>query len=169
MHLEWRLWKRKANQDRQCPDSARHHWQDHWTGWSCLHKLGTTNYHVVIALHTEAYKHGDLATEKQVAIPVIILDHVYLVTRWSINHRLKAINELVLIAFYFLLRKGEYTYYGEGLWQSQQFGLCNMKVFAAGIQVWPEDLHHWRDTINLVSLTIDNQKNVKRCQTLSYC
>ena len=133
-----------------------------------LHKPGTTNYHAAIALQTEAYKRGDPAAEKQVAVPVIIPNHVYLETRRSVDRRSKAIGELVLIAFYFLLRVGEYTHHGKGMRRTQQFRLCDMKFFAVGVEVRLERLKSYQNTVDLVSITIDNQKNGKRGQTLSH-
>jgi len=52
--------------------------------------------------------------------------------------------------------------------QTQQFRLCNMKFFAAGVEVRLERLKIYPNTVDLVSITIDNQKNGKRGQTLSH-
>jgi len=71
-----------------------------------LHRPGTTNYHAGIALQTESYRRTDPATIKQTAVSVKIPNFVYENTRISKDRRLRAIGELTLIEFYFLLRVG---------------------------------------------------------------
>ena len=71
-----------------------------------LHRPGTTNYHAGIALQMESYRRTDPATIKQTAVSVKIPNFVYENTRISKDRRLRAIGELTLIEFYFLLRVG---------------------------------------------------------------
>jgi len=133
-----------------------------------LHKPGTTNYYAALAQQTETYKREDPATEKQLAVPVDVPNHVFLATRTGRNSKEKAIGELTLIAFYFLLRVGEYTYHGTGKRRTQQFRLGDIKFFTANTMVPLEQLKQHAQGITLVSMTIDNQKNGQRGQTLSH-
>jgi len=81
--------------------------------------------------------------------------------------RCKAIGELVLIAFYFLLCVGEYTFHNTQHC-TQQFQLGDMKFFAKDQQILPEQLESNADCITLVSLTIENQKNGRKGDILSH-
>jgi len=133
-----------------------------------LYRPGTTNYHASIALQMETYKRSDPATQPQVAVPVAIPNYIYRHTRATNDRRLRAAGDLTLIAFYFLLRVGEYTHHGSGKRRTQQFRLCDIKFFANGQEIKPNQLPTHGDHINLVSLTINNQKNGKRGETLSH-
>ena len=132
-----------------------------------LYKPGTTNYHAALAMQTEGYRREDPATEKQMAVPVSVPNCVFRNTRESNDPRVKAIGELVLIAFYFLLRVGEYTHHTSQR-RTQQFRLGDMKFFAQDQQVSTDQLDSYRDRITVVSLTIENQKNGWKGETLSH-
>jgi len=116
----------------------------------------------------ETYKREDPATQQQVAVPVAIPNYIFNNTRATYDRRLRAAGELTLIAFYFLLRVGEYTHHGRGQRRTQQFRLCDTKFFANGTEVKHNQLATHGHAITLVSLTIDNQKNGKRGETLSH-
>jgi len=133
-----------------------------------LYQPGTTNYHASIRLQMETYKREDPATEQQVAVPVAIPNYIFRNTRNTHDRRLRAIGELTIIAFYFLLRVGEYTQHGRGQRRTQQFRLCDTKFFANGHEIHHSQLGQYGHQVNLVSLTIDNQKNGKRGETLSH-
>jgi len=66
-------------------------------------------------VQTEAYRRTDPAPLKQMAVPVKIPNYVYENTRETEDRRGRAVGELTLIAFYFLLRVGEYTHHGKGI------------------------------------------------------
>jgi len=97
-----------------------------------------------------------------------VLNHVFLATRNGKNPKEKSIGELTLIAFYFLLRVGEYTYHGTGKRRTQQFCLGDIKFFTKNTMVPVEQLQKYATQITLVSMTIDNQKNGQHGQTLSH-
>jgi len=101
------------------------------------------------------------------AVPVSIPNSVFWSTRESKDSRTKAIGELVLIAFYFLLRVGEYTHHTSQR-RTQQFRLGDMKFFAQDQLVLSDQLESYRNYITLVSLTIENQKNGWKGETLSH-
>jgi len=132
-----------------------------------LHRPGTTNYHAALKMQMEGYKREDPTTKKQRAVPVTVPNLVYLATRSTSDRRARAIGELVLIAFYFLLRVGEYTF-STGQWRTQIFRLQDVKLFADRQEIAPQLAHTAWDRINTVSLTIDNQKNGRRGETISH-
>jgi len=137
-------------------------------GWpNPLYKAGTTNYHAALAMQTEGYRREDPATRKQTAVPVSVPNFVFTNTGETNDPKLKAFGELVLIAFYLLLRVGEYTHHTNQR-RTQQFRLCDMKFFVADQRVQPAQLEANRNRINLVSLTIENQKNGRKGETMSH-
>jgi len=121
-----------------------------------------------MAQQMETYKHTNPATQPQVAVPVIIPNYVFQCTHTTRDRRLRAAGKLTLIAFYFLLQVREYTHHGQSKRRTQQFCLCDMKFFANNTKIPPGQLLHYQPYINLISLTIDNQKNGKRGKTLSH-
>ena len=132
-----------------------------------LHRPGTTNYHAALKMQIEGYKREDPATQKQRAVPVSIPNLVFLATRTTPDRRARAIGELVLIAFYFLLRVGEYTH-ATGQRRTQIFRLQDVKLFADRKEITAQMVHQWCERIDTVSLTIDNQKNGCRGETISH-
>jgi len=133
-----------------------------------LHKPGTTNYLAALAMQTEAYKRKDPTSIKQLAVPVDVLNQIYMATQNSSNAKLKAMGKLSLIAFYFLLRVGEYTFHGTGTCRTKRFCLRNIKFFTAKGMVLLAQLCQHAMQVNLVSLTIENQKNGKKGNTISH-
>jgi len=125
------------------------------------------SYHAALALQTETYRREDPVPLKQLAVPIHVPNHIYLSTRDTSSHHLKAVGELTLIAFFFLLRVGEYTFHGKGKRRTQKFRLGDIKFFAQGQEIMPSQLSQQHPPVNLVALTIDNQKNGKRGETLS--
>ncbi len=133
-----------------------------------LHQPGTTNYYVALTLQMEAYCQTNPDTHKQVAVPLYIKNFIYHNTCNTDDHQVKAIGELALISFYFLLWVGEYTHHGGSSWQMQQFWLCNLKFFTKGHEIQPEKLTKLAGQIDLMSMMIYNQKNGWQGQTLSH-
>jgi len=116
----------------------------------------------------KSYCQTDPATDKQVAVPVHILTFIFCNTRDTDKCRVKAIGELALTVFYFLLWVGKYTHHGSGTQCMQQFWLCDLNFFAKGHQIQPEALLKLAGKVDLVLMTIDNQKNGCWGQTLSH-
>jgi len=104
---------------------------------------------------------------KQMAVPMKVQNFVFQNTRNTNNPQLKAIGELVLIVFYFLLHIGEYMHHTtQGC--TQQFWLCDIQVFAVDQLISLEQLAMHAEQINLVSLTIQNPKNGWKGETISH-
>jgi len=119
-------------------------------------------------MQTEAYKREDPTSVKQLAVPVDIPNRIYMATRTKDNKKLKAVGELAMIAFYFLLRVGEYTCHGTETRRTKSFRLRNIKFFTAKGMVPLAQLYRHATQVNLVSLTIENQKNGKKGATISH-
>jgi len=79
-----------------------------------LHKAGTTNYHATLMMQMKSYKWEDPAMIKQLTVPVDVPKYIYHTTRKAVDCRIKTIREMILIAFYFLLRVREYTHHRQG-------------------------------------------------------
>jgi len=124
-----------------------------------LHRTGTNIYHAAIAMQTETYRRTDPVVKKQLAVPVTVPNFIFRETRNTSDNRLKAAGELVLIAFYFLLRVGEYTHHGRGARRTQQFRIKDIKCFVGNDLIPMDQVQVNANKIDLVSLTIDNQNN----------
>ena len=57
----------------------------------------------------EAYRRQDPPPQHKLAVPVAVVNHLMAVGGKSNSDKLKAICDMSAIAFYFLLRVGEYT------------------------------------------------------------
>jgi len=133
------------------------------------YKPGTTNYHIRIDRQMEAFKRSDPPTRPQLAVPVEIPKWIYRTSRLSPRTNIRATGELCLIAFYFLLRVGEYTNnHATQQTRTQQLRLGDITFFH---QQQPIPLSTLRTNPNLpdlVRLRIDNQKNGHRNQIMSH-
>ncbi len=119
-------------------------------------------------MQIESFKRTDPATKKHLAVPVEVPNYIFRTTRNSTDRRMKAVGEMTLVAFYFLLRVGEYTHHGNGQRRTQQFRLQDIRFFTKDRAIPLEQLHQDKDQVALVALTIDNQKNGRRGEVLSH-
>jgi len=109
-------------------------------------------------MQIESYKKKDPAMSKQLAVPVDIPNYIYCTTRKAVNHWQKVTGEMILIAFYFLLRVREYIHYGCSQQWKQQFQLQDICFFTKNHAILLESLEQEQEHVTIVSLTIDNQK-----------
>jgi len=63
---------------------------------------------------------------------------------------------------------GKYTHHGRNKHCMQQFHLCDIKFFAKGLKITPQHLMAHSNTIDIISLSIDNQKNGQQGDILSH-
>jgi len=136
-------------------------------GWpNPLYGCGTRTYHIRIARQLECYSRNDTPSQSQLAVPVSVANKCYSATRNGTAQE-KATGELCLIAFFFLLRVGEYTIpHATRTTRTQQFRLRDIAFFnSSGMLTWQEACNS-TTTPSIVRLRIDNQKNGKRGQTL---
>jgi hypothetical protein len=123
-----------------------------------------------------SYKQVDPATQSQVALPVAIFANIMANEGASPSPSIKAAADLTIIAFYFLLRVGEYTKPAGGrATRTTQFRLKDATFWRqqpdadASLVRLPFDA---ADELLLVAkavtLTLDNQKNSVRDSTLHH-
>jgi len=99
---------------------------------------------------------------------VAIPNWIFLASRWSNRSHICAIGELCLIAFYFLLRVGEYTKPQAG-WTTctQQFCIEDIVFYDNHQPLTLAELQKNPSRPTLIRLKIDNQKNGQRGQIIS--
>mmetsp|Transcript_27613 Transcript_27613/g.66372 ORF Transcript_27613/g.66372 Transcript_27613/m.66372 type:complete len:359 (+) Transcript_27613:1217-2293(+) len=112
----------------------------------------------------EGYHREDPPPRSQLALPVKVLEHLHHQSRAQPASLQAAQSDLCIIAFFFLLRVGEYTYHNpKQRRRTTQFRLKDIKLWS-GDQLLdtslPQDELLRRCTA--ATLTIDNQKNGKR-------
>jgi hypothetical protein len=135
---------------------------------------GSKELHLALSRLFATYKHSDPATQSQVALPVAIFDDIMAHEGASRLPITKATADLTIIAFYFLLRVGEYTKpSGRRPTRTTQFRLKDATFWRLqddGTNVRlpfdspDEDLL----LAKAVTLTLDNQKNSVRDSTLHH-
>jgi len=133
-----------------------------------LHWPRTTNCHASLTLQTESYQCADPTVVRQDAVPVNVPNKIFESSRNCHDHRTKAVGELAVIAFYFLLHVGEYTFHNQQKCRTQQFRLQDIKFLARGKEVLANHLKCMEHEVDTVSLVIDNQKNGVRGDILSH-
>lgn len=117
----------------------------------------------------KAYKDADPAPKPQVALPVDTIRAAA-----SVGHQPNAtkmalaVGDLIIIAFYFLLRVGEYTFPGTRLTRTVQFRVQDVRFWRK-----EELLPHTATFADLskadsATLWIDNQKNGQRGDTIHH-
>ena len=118
----------------------------------------------------KSYKQVDPAPRPQVALPVIAIEAATAAGLLpSADAKSQATADLIILAFFFLLRVGEYTMPAAHVrTRTTQFRACDVK-FWAGQTILPLN----SDPAVLlaatsVTLTIDNQKNGQRGQTMHH-
>jgi hypothetical protein len=130
--------------------------------------------HLALSRLFDTYKHADPATQSQIALPVALFEDIMATEGASTLPNVQATADLAIIAFYFLLRVGEYTkpsgrrptrttqfrLKDATFWRPQDDGTLVRLPFDAP----DENLL----TATAVTLTLDNQKNSVRDSTLHH-
>ena len=114
----------------------------------------------------EGYKRDDPAPEPKLAVPVTVPNH--LAHRLGTTPLRQAIGDLALIAFYFLLRVGKYTYHKESDWRrTQHYRVDNVTMWHGNKQLSHKaSILYLYTNCTAITLSISNQKNGKRNQTI---
>lgn len=125
--------------------------------------LGTpqTGYPKAIHQQLEGYKREDPPSQPKLAVPLEVPRFINLTGRHSNSPRNQAIGDMAIIAFYYLLRVGEYTYF-----KPSEHRVTH-QLTIADIKLWHNTtaLHHSHDEQFLVehctsaTLSIRDQKN----------
>jgi hypothetical protein len=124
-------------------------------------------YPKAISQLLEGYKRADPPAKPKLAIPIMVPEYIQ-ITYTGKSDKHDAIGDLVIIAFYYLLRVGEYTYHKPSdKRRTQQFRVKD-------IVLWKKQQrlnlsHSQTDLIHhctAATLNISNQKNGVRSQTI---
>jgi hypothetical protein len=135
---------------------------------------GSKELHLALSRLFASYKHVDPATQSQVALPVAIFDDIMANEGASSLPHLKAAADLTIVAFYFLLRVGEYTQpAGRRATRTTQFRLKDATFWrqqsdATLVRIPFDAADDLLLAAKAVTLTLDNQKNSVRDSTLHH-
>ena len=126
------------------------------------------NYEPAISQLLEGYKRQDPPPEPKLAVPVSVPNMMY-VMKQNGNERDKCVGDFGLIAFYYLLHVGEYTYHRTNQKRrTQQFRLGDVTLWHNHQRLdpnLPEDvLIRMCDS---ATLNISNQKNGVRAKSIT--
>jgi len=124
-------------------------------------------YPKAISQLLEGYRRADPPSQPKLAVPLVVPRH--LVIKGGIGtDRQKAVGDLALIAFYYLLRVGEYTYHKKSeKRRTQQFRISDIALWADKNRLNPTlPLKYLYTHCTAATLSISNQKNGKRSQVI---
>lgn len=118
----------------------------------------------------EAYKRQDPPPQHKLAVPVAVVNHLVELSTKSTSDKLKASCDMATIAFYYLLRVGEYTGHGKKEQRcTKQFRACDIIFYDSTDTIIPNS----SPLLTLYSATtavmrITNQKNGTRGSRISH-
>jgi hypothetical protein len=133
-----------------------------------------TDLHLAFSRLYHGYRSSDPASKSQIALPVKVFLDIIQNEGESADPLEQAISDFVVIAFYFLLRVGEYTCpSGTKRTRTVQFRRCDVTFW----KLLPGGRHHQISPLatlgeltaaDSVTLTLSNQKNGVRDATLNH-
>lgn len=131
-------------------------------------------YNLIIQRCLEGLRREDPPAIPQLAVPVTVANEAFQIGEKTLNVRLTATGELVLIAFYFLLRVGEYTkpklvYKNKKkvrATRTVQFSVGNIGFYKDGKLVPRTSSQSVLESCDSATLKITNQKNGRMGQTI---
>ena len=129
----------------------------------------STTYWKRISQLLEGYRRADPPSQAKLAVPVTVAHYHAQLATLSSNPKQQAISHLTNIAFYYLLRVGEYTYSGANQKRrTTQFRVQDV-IFRKGQHIIPNTAPLQRLLqATTATLIIDNQKNGQRGQCIHH-
>jgi hypothetical protein len=125
-------------------------------------------YHQKIGQLIEGYRRNDPAPKYKLAVPLTVPEYMYNYGKTG-NAKHKAIGDMALIAFYYLLRVGEYTREGNKCTRTQQFRVQDITLWKNNtILDKTLPLSTLLNQCTAATMNIDNQKNGKRNQSVHH-
>jgi len=118
----------------------------------------------------EAYRRQDPPAQHKLAVPVSLVTYLYHLGTHSTSDKVQAICDMSSIAFYYLLRVGEYTSHRKkDCRRTKQFRACDVTFYDARYNIIPntaplETLY----TAKKAVMRITNQKNGTRGSRISH-
>jgi hypothetical protein len=127
-------------------------------------------YWLMIQRQIEAYRRQDPPAQHKLAIPVSVINHLIKVGANSKSVKLQACCDMSTIAFYFLLRVGEYTSHRRGeRRRTKQFRACDIIFYDSQDNIIPNTAPlHLLNTATTAVMRITNQKNGTRGSRISH-
>ncbi|MGH7974259.1 MAG: hypothetical protein ACREBR_01940 [bacterium] len=122
-----------------------------------------------IELQIESYRREDPAPKVHLAVPVSLVNWLSKQGQsTAASTKTAAIGDLGIIAFYYLLRVGEYTRKKQGSTRTVQFRYKDVTFWKDGGIVENSSTLKILTMADAATLTIDNQKNGKRGQNIHH-
>jgi hypothetical protein len=118
-------------------------------------------YHRALEHQLEGYRRADPPSQPKLAVPVAVVNHLLDATALSKSPKQHAIADMCLVAFYFLLRVGEYTKHGsKDNRRTKQFRACDVTFYDNDHNIIPNTSPlSTLLTAASVTMRLDNQKN----------
>jgi len=118
----------------------------------------------------EGYHREDPPPRSQLALPVQVLEHIYHQSQATPTSLQATQSDLCIIAFFYLLRVGEYTYHNpKQRRRTTQFRLKDIKLWSGNHLLDPSlPQEALLQQCTAATLTIDNQKNGKRGSVINH-
>ena len=116
----------------------------------------------------EAYRREDPPSTPKLAVPLSVPRYILASNMAKPSAKARTIGDMVLIAFYFLLRVGEYTHHrpSENR-RTKQFRVSDITLWHNNIKLNPRlPINELYRLCTAATMSISNQKNGKRCQVI---
>ena len=125
-------------------------------------------YHKKIGQLIEGYRRNDPAPQYKLAVPLTVPAYMYSYGRHGTTKH-KAIGDMAIIAFFYLLRVGEYTKEGNKRTRTQQFRINDITLWNnKSIMDKNLPISTLLEKCTAATLNIDNQKNGRRNQSVHH-
>ena len=132
-------------------------------------RLANEHIHLAISRLYRSYANEDPPSNSQIALPVSIFENISKHECQSTNHREKAAADLIIIAFFFLLRVGEYTLpTSTRQTRTVQFRLRDITFWDGRTALPFNSSFDTLSNASKVTIRLDNQKNCHRDDTLTH-
>jgi hypothetical protein len=126
----------------------------------CYRDGSTPKYWKALEQQIEGYRRQDPVPQAKLAVPVTVPHWCVSQGLHASSPRTQAIGNLTNIAFYYLLRVGEYTYHGtQHTRRTKQFRTCDTQFWKNGIALPLNSPASVLLAADAATLTLTNQKN----------
>ena len=123
-----------------------------------------TGYPKAVSQLLEGYKRADPPPEPRLAVPLAVPRYLNTIGTTSTCHRTRARGDMAIIAFFFLLRVGEYTYHRESDSRlTRQFAINDVKLWRHTTLLCPTlPREILLTTCTAATMSLKNQKNGRK-------
>ena len=121
-------------------------------------------YYLPLARQLEAYKREDPAPKPQLALPVGVLSHIFKRGLQAQSQKVRALSDLSIVAWFYLLRVGEYTYKSPSTnTRTTPFCISDVTLWCGTSQLDPTlPRHYLLQHCTAASFQLDNSKTGAR-------